>query len=311
MSLPPLSHHEILALAGPFARRGHHADLAASDRAGRRLAFRHRLHPAEAALPALDEALELDGSQRAGHWRLRRTLTPQGGPAATLVAEGDDPGALLERIDAVPPARQFAITPQATVALLQRVETDGSLRLQQADARVGGLRLGMKVSGVSGFPAEIELLRDEGDPIELPRDLLAVLGRRWDRLTRLSRGWLGSVQIQGAGAARSADAQAQLQRLVAHLAQTLAEPPLAFHQRHRRARWRVALRGTLPVAGGVALVALAFALRRHGSSQAISALGLLANLAPPLMMGLFFMRREMPQIGLPHFPRRPRAGAWR
>lgn len=311
MSLPPLSHHEILALAGPFARRGRHADLAASDRAERRLAFRPRVLPAADGLPPLHEALHLDGSQRAGHWRLVRTLALPDGPSATLAAEGDEPGALLERIESVPAARQFQISPQAVVALQQRAEADGHLSLQRAQAQVAGLTLEMRVSGVSGFPAELELRRAEDDPIELPRDVLAVLGGRWDRLTTLRRGWLGSVQVKGEGAARSADAEAQLHAAIDHLSRTLAEPPLAFHQRHLRARWRVAMRGTLPVFGGFALVGLAILLRQHGSSQAVSALGLLANLAPPLMMGLFFVRREMPQIGLPRVPRRPRAGAWR
>lgn len=309
-SLPPLSHHEILVLAGPFARRGRQADLPASDRAERRLAFRPRALPAADGLPPLTESLLLENPDDR-HWRLTRTLAPPAGAAATLTAESADPAALLAQVEAVAPAAQFRRLGDAEVALHHRLDAGGTLRLARAEARVAGLTLAMTVSGVSGFPAELELLRHEGDPIQLPRDLLAVLGRRWDRLTPLKRGWLGSVQLKGDGPARSAEAEAAFLQAVDHLQHTLAGTPLAFHQRHLRARWRVAMRGTLPLLVGVGIVALAFALRGHGSSRAASALALLANVAPPLLMGLFFMRREMPQIGLPRFPRRPGTGAWR
>ena len=39
MNAPPLTHHDILALAEPFARRGRRVDLAASDRIARRVVF--------------------------------------------------------------------------------------------------------------------------------------------------------------------------------------------------------------------------------------------------------------------------------
>jgi hypothetical protein len=42
-----------------------------------------------------------------------------------------------------------------------------------------------------------------------------------------------------------------------------------------------------------------------------AALAILANIAPPLLMGLFFLRREMPRIELPRIPLPPRASAWR
>ena len=53
MSAPPLTHHEILALAAPFARAGWQVDLAASQRAERRIAFRPLERPASEAVPAL------------------------------------------------------------------------------------------------------------------------------------------------------------------------------------------------------------------------------------------------------------------
>ncbi len=308
--MTPLSHHEILAVAAPFARSGIPVDLSASDRPARRLAFRPRALPAEGSLPALTETLVLaPAAEREGApWRLQRTLARPDGTEAVLETDGRDPAALLARVQAVPPARQFH--GEAT-ALHHRVDEDGALQLRRAHARVAGLTLTMQVSGVSGFAAELELLRPDGDTIDLPRDLLAVLGRRWDRLTPVRRGWTGAVALRGGGAERGADAEARFAQAVAHLAQTLAEPPAAFHDRHRGARWRVGLRGTLPLAVCVGIVALAFVLRAQGEGPASSALALLANITPPLLMGLFFLRREMPQIGLPRIPRRPAAERWR
>lgn len=313
-AMTPLSHHEILALAAPFARGGHQVDLAASDRSARRLQFRPHMRAIGGDVPVstdgLTETLTLapTSERDAAPWRLERRLARPDGTEAVLEAEGRDPAELLARVQAVPPGRQFV---GDGTALHHRVAEDGTLLLRRARAQVGGLTLVMQVSGVSGFPAELELLRAEGDTIALPRDLLAVLGRRWDRLSPVRRGWTGSVGLRGSGAERGADAEARFQQAVAHLAHTLSQPPGSFHDRHRAARWRVAMRGTLPLAVGAGIVALAFVLRAQGDGPAMSALALLANLTPPLLMGLFFLRREMPQIGLPRVPRRPPGEHWR
>jgi hypothetical protein len=319
--LPPLTHHQILELAAPLVQQGLAVDLAASDRAARRIAFRAQEHAAEGDLPARREAWSLDVSS-ARRPRLTRELVlvvQQGStpPAASeLWAEGDDTAALLARLRAVPHARQFVTAAGATAVLQQRLAADGAdaatgprLVLLAATAPVAGLVLQVKVSGVAGFPAELELLRQPDDPRKLPDDLLAVLGRPWDRLTALSRGWVGQLSLKGEEPRRSDEARAGIATALAHLARTLAEPPSRFHERHRGARWRVAMRGTGPVLAGVALVALALHLQSLGDAYT-SYLGLLANLAPPLLMGLFFLRREMPRIGLPRPPRPPRADAW-
>lgn len=302
MALPPLTHHEILAIAGPFSAHGRSVDLAASDRTARRIAFRARERD------GLVERLMLDADQE-GEYTLTRHLAPRdAGPDSTLQASGADPAELLARIDAVPPARQWRREADAVLALHLRVAAEGTLAMQRAQAQLPRLLLGFTISGVSGFPAEITLQRRDGARLELPTDVLAVLGRAWERLTPVKSGWIGSIAVRGKGAARSADAEARLVRTVQHLQQTLAEPPPRFHERFYGARWRVAMRGTLPVAVGLGLVAFAFTMRgREGSG---SILALLANIAPPLLMGLFFMRREMPVIGLPRPPRRPPANAW-
>ena len=117
------------------------------------------------------------------------------------------------------------------------------------------------------------------------------------------------MALRGNEPRRSADARARLSQTLLHLQHTLAEPPARFHQRWRGARWRVGLLRGGPLMLGVALVAAAFAVRgRGGDSEAT--LAALANLAPPLLMALFFMRREMPRIELPRWPRSPAAGSW-
>jgi hypothetical protein len=96
---------------------------------------------------------------------------------------------------------------------------------------------------------------------------------------------------------------------VQHLPHTLAEPPASFHPRHRAARWALSLREMLPMGFGIGLVALALLLQRLGSEHT-ALRALMANVAPPLLMMLFFLRREMPHIGLPRVPRRLPADAW-
>jgi hypothetical protein len=324
MSLPPLTHHEILTLIAPFARRGRHVDLAASDRLQRRLAFRPLEHRASVngndglhALPALRETMELHNPET-GQWRLSWRLGTADGLQATLQAEGTEPGELLERVERVPPRRQFHVEPGAVIALGHRLPKAASscepaLVLRRAEARLAGLTLHMSVSGVSGYPAEFELRRGEGegaDVLTLPDDLLAVLGRPWDRLNAVRGGWQGSVQLRGAEPRRSRDAEARLQTTVRHLVRTLAVPPARFHQRHLRARWGVALRRTVPLLVGLSVVAAALWVQKHAPAQR-SVLALLANVAPPLLMGLFFLRREMPRLELPRVPLCPRDTAWR
>jgi hypothetical protein len=89
----------------------------------------------------------------------------------------------------------------------------------------------------------------------------------------------------------------------------LAEPPARFHARFAARRWRIGLLRGVPVAFGVAIVVLAFAVRDTGS-RAEAMLGALANLVPPLLMALFFLRREMPRIELPRVPRPLPADSW-
>lgn len=322
-ALPPFTHHEILAVSEPFVRAGLAPDLAATDREARRLAFRGCEHAAGAigpGLPALRETLVLEHPERDA-FALERAFELPDGLRATLRVEGTEPAALLAAVLAVPPQRQFLVAAGVPVALGLRLSVAGSAQaavtdpqaaepvLRGASAQVGGMLLQWRMSGVPGYPGELELLRTPAAPARLPDDLLAVLGPAWGRLSALSRGWQAPVRLRGADPQRSRDARARLQTTVAHLAATLAAPPSRFHQRFRGARWRVSLRRSLPLGIGLALTALALWMRAQGP-ETMPVLGMLANIAPPILLGLIFLRPEMISIELPRIPRRPRDDAW-
>ncbi|MFO0233147.1 MAG: hypothetical protein ACK51M_08850, partial [Burkholderiales bacterium] len=192
----PLTHHEILALVEPFARRGVRVDLAASDRFARRIAFRDVERAADGAsgLPALRESMALE-PREGGGWRLVRILAPAGGPGSTLTVSGGEPAALIAAMEAVDARRQLDAGPGWTLAVDQRLDLSkaavdpsdaasvaAALVPLRGTVRTDGVELTMKVPSVSGISADIAIAVAEDDPIELPDDLLAVLGRAWGRL---------------------------------------------------------------------------------------------------------------------------------
>jgi len=323
--MSPLSHHEILAVVAPFARRGRRVDLAATDRIARRIAFVPTDHPPDASgRPALRESLELESIQ-AGGWRLTRRLAIDDALQAVLHAEGRDPGELLARVDAVAPARQVLPGDGWLIATTHRIDATPAVAQAAGDtrpapvepvvlrgaARVDGLLLSLKVPAVSGISAEIAIAPlSPDDPIDLPDDLLAVLGWGWARLDRSSAGWTGTVGLRGRGAERLRDAEDRLRQAADHVARTLAEPPRRFHERRRLARWRVTARRAVPLAASIGLIAAAAAVPSLGLA-ADSPIRMLIFNAPPLLLGLFFCLREMPRIEIPPLPRPSSAGAWR
>ena len=335
-TLQPLSHHEILSLVEPFSRSGRQVDLAASQRLERRIAFKPRVHPAVSAEGfELSESLQLENT-RAGRYRLTRTLTfaavSTGDDAAGLIdplqarlhADGADPAVLLQAIDQVPLARQFFTIAGCRVALEQLLpmrSDDAALPppadrliLSNALTHLHGLTLSLRVPAVTGVPADIKLMAETGDSIELPDDLLAVLGWPWSRLQRVQPGWTGVMRLggkdEGMSYTRSAEAQAHLRRTIEHLARTLAEPPARFHERLSRQRWGVTLRRAFPALMGVALLLGAAAVPKIDLAED-SVLRMLIFHAPPLLLVVFFCLREMPRIEIPPRPRAATAPSWR
>lgn len=322
MPAPPLTHHEILGLAEPFARRGYRVDLAASDRAARRLVFK----PAEAtggpapqATPEATATLTLD-CRDGGRFGLTRTLTGSGGLQATLQVAGTSPQQLLTRIEAVPPAHHFRQGPGYVVARsyqLPTAEADaeaeagtGRLVLGRGVVAVDGLRLTLNVLDVRGAAGDLVLTPLPAGAMDLPEDLLAVLGWHWARLVPNPTGWTSRVRLRGRGARRTQAAEAALDRAAQHLAQVMAEPPIRFHQRHWRARWGVVLRRGIPSLTAIGLVAGSLLLPRlTGQQQA--GLWMALHYVPIALLALSFTLQELARFEIPPLPRRPRSVHWR
>ena len=320
MTSHPLTHHDILGLVEPFTRRGRHVDLAASNRMERRLVFKPVEHGGEArSLLTLRETLQLDNPQP-DTFVLTRTLSLDCGLQATLQATGAQPGELLASAETIPPPSQFRSGAGFVTALSHRLQanaggTPGSaaaarLTLIHAEARVEGLTLVMKVPAVHGYPADLTLHAAPAGSIELPQDLLAVLGWDWARLDRAGEGWTTTLGLHGKEPERSRRAERQLEKTVLHLARTLAEPPAQFHARLTAARWAVAFRHAIPLLTVVGLVGGALAVPRLGIQQD-SAFRMLMFNGPPLLLALGVCMKEMPRFEIPRWPRASRAASWR
>jgi hypothetical protein len=160
------------------------------------------------------------------------------------------------------------------------------------------------------MPADLELEPNAAGLIELPEDLLAVLGWRWTRLVRSKDAWRASLRLRGRGSARIKEAEAGLDRAARHLARTLAEPPTHFHQQHVLARWGVFARRGVPLMAIIALIATGVAIPSLNLSQESVVRMLIFN-SPPLLMLVVFSMREVPRIEIPPVPRLLDAPGWR
>jgi len=309
----PLTHHEILALIGPFTRRGRHVELAASNRLERRLEFKPVLHAGDSSGSApLRETLVLEDAGGGVH-RLTRELTLPGGLVARLVALGNDPGDLLARIESIPPRRQMRAGTGFTLAMSHLLQGDSlatALVFHRADAQVGGLTLSLEAGTVTRGRAPITLSPSPGEIIPLPEDALAVLGRQWTRIKATAEGWAGYFDVRGGEPRRSHDAEASLEVAAAHMALMLTESPARFHERWWLARWRVFFRRLIPVGVLAALILRAAAVPKLHLAETSGLRMLIVN-SPPLLLILFFCMREVPIIEIPPLPRRPAAAAWR
>jgi hypothetical protein len=316
----PLTHHEILGLVAPFTRRGRQVDLGASNRMERQLLFR----PAECRLECLPGVAVRETIMLAdlgeSRYRLTRQLAPEGFPEARLQAEGADIGVLLGQVEAVPPARQFRTGAGFLIAYSHELHhtalaaTDDSsalhLVVEAAEIRWEGLILRIDTTSVAGTLADVELRAVPDGALELPQDLLAVLGWQWTRLTERDRGWGCRLRIKGREPARSARIEQQVESAARHVALTLAEPPPRFHERLRAARWGVFLRRAVPVLTCIAVVVAAALVPKLHLAEGSGLRALIFN-APPVLMMLFFCLHEVPTIEIPPLPRRSARTTWR
>jgi hypothetical protein len=306
--MQPLTHHQIIGLVEPFTRRARQVDLGACNRQERRIVFKPIEH---AGPPALRETLELENPYD-DHFVLTRRLQQGGGELhASLVAEGDDAGELLQRIEAIAPQRHFSAAPGAMTALSFRLGAT-TLILTEATAQLGGYTLHTRVPRVKSMAAEFELTAPAQSAVTLPEDLLAVIGWDWSPL-RASRArkdsWAGKVRLRGKEPRRSTSAEAKLARTVQHLVATLSQPPAAFHQRHARARWGAALRRGIPLLTAVGMIGGASMLPRAALDD-FSPLRMMLFNTPTLLLALAFSMQEMPRFEIPPWPRRLDDAAW-
>jgi hypothetical protein len=321
----PLTHHEILGLMGPFTRRGRHADMGASRRAERRLLFKPLEHPSPGeGLPALREDLALEVSER-GNLRLTRTLTPRVQDperpplSAEVTAAGEDPEVLLDQIEGLPLARHFARYEGVLVQRSYRMVPQDGRRgkrgqtwhstLTHAKARVGDVTLEIDADRSQGLPIQVRLRAPAGQRLQIPQDLLSVIGRDWRPVDDYISHWRGTIRIAKREPVRTGDIEDKVRRTVSHLAETLSRPPAVFHEQYRRERWRASLQRAVPLLVGVGMIAATPLVRLLPMGEG-SLLRMLVFHAPPLMLIGFFVFSELPRIEIPPLPRRLRQEAW-
>jgi hypothetical protein len=317
MSAPPLTHHEILELVAPFTRRGRHVDLGASDRLERRLRFRPvDLAAGPQATPALIETLELE-SLPTGTQRLRRILAHPCGLRADAECLGEQPAALLAMLEALDPQQQFRAGPGYVIArsyTLGAGSGSPSVLLRRGVVQLAGLQLTLTLPAVRGVAAELTLTPAPGpapgERLDLPEDLLAVLGWNWTRLVRSGEGWKTKLRLRGSTTRRSTQAEDALERAATHLARTLEEPPAAFHDRARAARYRVWFRRAIPLLTLVALIGVVASMAHFGLGRQ-SGMWILFFQLPTALIALSFCLQELPQYEIPPWPRRARQAHWR
>ncbi len=317
MSAPPLSHHEILQLVAPYARRGLQVDLPASDRLGRRLRFRRIEHATDLpALAGLGETLQLE-SFGTGTCRLTRTLTTADGLQATLQVIGPDPALLLEQVRAVEPPQQFRCGPGYVIALSYELYpiaagngTAEAVLIRGVARLDDGLTLTMSLSPVRGVAADVAIEPPTGTAPKWPEDLLAVLGWDWARLIVTREGWKTKLRLRGDKARRTARAVRALERAAAHLVRTLGEPPARFHERWIAARWVVFFRRALPVLTVLSIIGAVLLLPRVPITERPGLVTVIFHV-PIALIALSFSLQELAQFEIPPVPRRSAATRWR
>jgi len=262
----------------------------------------------------LEDALTLD-CLCTGSFRVTRRLTLSGRATACYEALGVALPDLVAAVDSVPAEQAFC---QGAGYLIARSYSFEPMRRRSAGNRRGlvpilvrgvvlvdGLSLTLSLPTVRGIAADIEL-----GPLDLPEDLLAVLGWDWARLVRLQDRWKSKLRLRGDLLTRSRRAELALERAAAHIATTLAEPPARYHDRWRAARWGVVFRRGIPSLTFAALIAVIAALGHSGVARGVGPWMLLFQL-PTALIALSLSVQELARYEIPPWPRRSSASAWR
>jgi len=310
MTAPPLTHHDILALVAPFTRSGRHVDLPACDRIQRRVVFKARDRAADfPELPGLRELLELEKVGQ-NSYRLTRTLVLDSGLKARLTASGTEPAQLLRRVDAVTAAQHFQIGAGFAITRDYSLRSDAPWPvLSRGEVLVEGVVLSMSVSPVRSVSADLLLTAPAGQALDIPQDLLAVLGWAWSPLSSTRQGWTGKFRLRGAPDQRTRRAEAALVQAAVHLMLTLAAPPAQFHAQQIAARWRVFFRRAIPVLTPICILITVLLMPRLALDD-IPGLWTLVYQLPTVLIAISFMTQDVPRFEIPPWPRRTSATRW-
>jgi hypothetical protein len=248
-SLRPLSHHEIMRLIGPFSERGWRLDMGASERGERLLRFQVVTHPGgEHGIPAFHERLTAAVSQD-DEFLLVRELRLSGDADAsaspTLTASGPDAAVLLDQfarvavsrhftdVDGVIVRRSYRLDPRRSNA--ERTGPAWELRIVSATAELPALRAEFDAS-MRSMPVDVRLYPRTAEPLDPPRDLLAVIGRQWRSLQEYPNHWRSTISAPRREPGRTADVELKVAQTVRHLHQTLSKAGRAGGPRHSPAR---------------------------------------------------------------------------
>lgn len=302
VSLPPLSHHDVLRAAAALTRRGQRVDLAASDRAKRKIAFQEQTLLADPAIKTTHELYLLEEGAtiliRKAHLggRLQATLTSQGANIESLAAA-------LERL---PAQDQFRDADGTVVADSYDIDPDTQAgpELTGCATIIRGLLIQTDARTVIGEPMSTSLSCPAGGPAwSLPDDLLALTHAGWRPLTETDEGWSTTLQVPVREPARSRETLRRFALMAGQVAAALSAPAGHYHRERRGARWRLYLRRFLPIVVCIAIVAALPLLDRFvlGDERGLHP-GFL-SLPPLLMIGALVLTwREMPRIEIPPRP---------
>jgi hypothetical protein len=312
----PLTHHQIIHIAAAFAERGHVLDLARSCRKTRRLVFKPHLHDNVADGFRIKECLILENPWP-GTYRLSRDLVLPNGLVSRLAVSGPEPLDLLRTAEAIPLERGFVFGTGFILAKNHAhepfgwssfpVEGDDRLVLKGAVAKVAGLTILFDMPEVAGYPAQVRITNSATEAVDLPDDLLAVLGGDWRRLEAIDGGWSTTMRVRGREPQRCARSEANVERAISHVAQTLMQPPRRFHEERTLSRWWVQIRNTIPLFFW-ALVTLAILHLSFVSTSWVAVALAAAPFIAFLLLGLPFL--EWSKLSLPQRPRRLIAASW-
>ncbi|MEO0421452.1 MAG: hypothetical protein AAF184_03890 [Pseudomonadota bacterium] len=317
----PLTHHDVLELVAPFSAADRQVDLEASDRARRRLDFKPLEHPATESMPAVTEHLTLEAPERSGDSfvleRQLRATTPEGELVATLKATGKPVARLLEWVTSVPLARHWREIDGTWLARSYRIRSSSAQsgtpapQIDAAHARFAQGALMTVEHTLAGSPLEVRLQAlDDGAHLLLPDDFLSVAGRAWRPLRKTShRGWRGSLRVPPKEPDRTREAEAAVDGIVSHVAQTLAAGPGEYHTRHKSARWRAALQRISPALALVAFMIITPSLMFLPTAKNPGFLVIIFQL-PTVALIAFFSLRELPVLEIPPRPTPLKQTVW-